>query len=71
MCKNNDREIENRINKEIDKCKMAYKLEDNDGNTFVFGGIENGHPWYRCRGGSKHIFELTGYKILEKYLRIE
>jgi hypothetical protein len=59
-----------RLNKEIDKCKMAYKVQDTDGNIFVFGGIENGFPWFRTRGGSKHIFNLCGYSILEKHLEV-
>jgi len=70
MYKNNDLEIEARINKEIDFCNMAYKVKDRDGNTFVFGGIENGHPWFRGTGGSKHIFSLVGYEIIEKYIKL-
>lgn len=66
----NEKEIENRINKEIDTCKMAYKIKDYEDNVFVFGGIENGFPWYRGIGGSKHIFDLTGYKVLEKYCKL-
>lgn len=70
MYQNNDKEIETRINKEIDRCKMAYKLKDIDGNTFVFGGIENGCAWYRGRGGSKHIFNLDGYEVIEQYCKL-
>jgi len=67
---NRDKEIEERINNEIDACKMAYKIQDNEGNRFVFGGIENGFPWYRTRGGSKHIFDLNGYEVLEQYCKL-
>lgn len=70
MYKNNDKEIEERINKEIDSCNMAYKIRDTEGNVFCFGGIENGHPWYRGIGGSKHIFDLQGYEIIEKYIKL-
>lgn len=70
MYKNNDKEIESRINKEIDSCNMAYKIKDYEGNTFVFGGIENGFPWYRGNGGSKHIFDLQGYEVIEKYIQL-
>lgn len=70
MYKNNDNEIETRINKEINSCKMAYKIKDVEGNVFCFGGIENGCSWYRGMGGSKHIFDLQGYEIIEKYLKI-
>ena len=67
MYKNNDKEIEERINKEIDKCNMAYKLKDVYGNIFVFSGIENGYAWYRGIGGSKHIFNLDGYEVIKQY----
>lgn len=70
MYKNNDKEIEVRINKEIDKCGMAYKVMDREGNTFVFAGIENGFPLYRGRGGSKHIFDLQGLEVIEKYIEL-
>ncbi len=70
MYKNNDKEIEARINKEIDMHNMAYKIKDREGNMFVFGGIENGFPWYRGLGGSKHIFQLDGYEVLEKYCKL-
>ncbi len=59
----------NTINKEIDSCNMAYKLRDKDGNIFVFAGIENGFPVYRGKRGRKHIFDLVGYEVLEKYLK--
>jgi hypothetical protein len=70
MYKSKDKEIETRINKEIDNCNMAYKIKDSEGNIFVFGGIENGFPWYRGIGGSKYIFELTGYEVIEKYIKL-
>ena len=71
MYKNNDKEIETRINKEIDECKMAYKIKDTEGNIFCFGGIENGCPWYRGIGGSKHIFNLTGYEVIEQHIKLD
>jgi hypothetical protein len=70
MYKNNDKEIEERINKEIDKCKMAYKIQDIEGNTFVFGGIENGCAWYRGIGGSKHIDSLIGYRVMQQHCEL-
>lgn len=63
-----DKEIKNSINKAIDNVDMAYKIKDKEGNIFVFGGIENGFPWYRGLGGSKHIFQLDGYEVVEKYI---
>lgn len=45
--KENDKRIEERINREIDSCEMAYKIKDREGNQFVFAGIENGFPVYR------------------------
>lgn len=65
--KENDKRIEERINREIDSCEMAYKIKDREGNQFVFAGIENGFPVYRGIGGSTHIFDLIGYEVLEKY----
>lgn len=67
---NRDAEIEKRINTEIDSHNMAYKIQDREGNQFVFGGIENGFPWYRCRGGSKHIFDLVGFTVIEKHIKL-
>ena len=67
---NNDKEIEERINREIDKCGLAYKLKDKDGNIFVFAGLENGFPVYRTNGGRTHIFDLTGYEVIEKYFKL-
>lgn len=66
MYKNN-KEVETKINKEIDSCNMAYKIMDSEGNTFIFSGIENGFPLYRGNKGSKHIFDLQGYTVIEKY----
>ena len=63
----NEKENEKRINKEIDSCGMAYKIKDREGNQFVFAGLENGFPVYRCRGGKTHIFDLVGYEVIEKY----
>ena len=66
--KENDRRIEERINKEIDSCGMAYKVKDSEGNQFVFAGIANGgFPLYRGARGQKHIFDLIGYEVVEKY----
>ena len=70
MYKNNDFEIETRINKEIDNCNMAYKIKDTEGNVFVYGYMENGYPVYRTSGGSKHIFDLTGFKVIEKHIKL-
>ena len=66
--KENDRRIEERINKEIDSCGMAYKIRDNEGNQFVFAGLaRGGFPLYRGKGGQKHIFDLVEYEVIEKY----
>ena len=70
MYKNRDKEIEERINNQINSCNMAYKIQDKEGNTFVFGGIENDCPWYRGIRGSKHIFDLNWYEVLERYCRL-
>lgn len=69
--KENERRIAERINKEIDRCGMAYKIKDKEGNQFVFAGLENGFPIYRCFGGMTHIFNLVGYEVIEKYMTIE
>lgn len=66
----NDKKIEERINREIDSYKMAYKVKDTEGNVFCFRGIENGAPLYRGIGGSKHIFDLNGYEVIEKYIKM-
>lgn len=67
--KDHDKEIENRINKEIDACNMAYKIKDKDGNIFIFacGGR---FPEYRTNGGRKCIFDLVGYEVIEKYCKL-
>lgn len=65
--KENERKICDRINREIDNCSMAYKIEDREGNRFVFSRIENGLPLYRGQGGSTHITDLRGYKVIEKH----
>lgn len=66
--KENDKRIEERINKEIDNCGMAYKIKDNEGNQFVFSGLASGRfPLYRGKGGQTHIFDLTGYEVIERH----
>ncbi len=66
--KENDKRIEERINKEIDNCGMAYKIKDNEGNQFVFSGLASGgFPLYRGKGGQTHIFDLTGYEVIERH----
>ena len=66
--KENDRRIEERINKEIHSCGMAYKIKDSKGNVFVFVELIRGViPLYIGKGGRKHIFNLIGYEIIEKY----
>lgn len=67
---NRDKEIEARINSDIDRHNTAYKVSDSEGNTFVFGGIENGHPWFRGLRGSKHIFDLTGYTVIQQHFSL-
>ena len=57
-----------RINSEILKNKTAYKVSDSEGNIFVYGYLENGYPVFRGMGGSKHIFDLNGYTVLEQLL---
>lgn len=64
---NYSKETEVRINTEIMKHKIAYEIEDVEGNTFVYSHIENGCPVYRGSRGSTHIFDLKGFKIIEKY----
>lgn len=70
MYKNNDAKIEKRINNELDLHNVAYKIIDKEGNTFVYGGIENNSPWYRTNRGCKHISDLTGYKVIEKHCEL-
>jgi len=56
-----------KINKELNDAKIAYKVEDAAGNTFVYAGLENGLPIYRGSGGRKHIFGMTGLTIIQQY----
>lgn len=56
------------INKQIDKCGMAYKVKDRKGNVFVFSHIENGIAVYRGDRGLSHIFDMAGLEVLEQYL---
>ena len=70
MYQNNDKETEARINKEIDRCGMAYKVMDREGNIFVFAGIENGFSLYSGNGCLKHIFDLQGLEVIEKYIKL-
>lgn len=65
-----DKEIEERINREIDHSQMAYRIKDSEGNVFVFKGIENGIPLYRTNGGTTHVMDLIGYEVLEKYCKL-
>lgn len=68
IIKENDKKIEERINKEIDRCGMAYKIKDSEGNIFVFAGlVSGGFPLYRGNRGQKHIFDLIGYEVIEKH----
>ena len=48
--------------------KMPYKIQDSEGNIFVFGYYSSGYPVYRGVAGCKHIFknELQYYKVLEQ-----
>lgn len=66
---NEDKEIESRINREIDSFKIAYKIMDSEGNVFVYAGYENGIPMYRTNRGRKHIDSLHGYEVVEKYFK--
>lgn len=68
MIEKNEAENRIRVNNEIDKAGMAYKLKDEEGNEFVYAGMENGYPIYRTASGQKHIFQIDGYEIVEKYL---
>lgn len=67
---NSNNEFETKVNREINRCGMAYRVEDTEGNQFVFAGLENGHPLYNGVRGSTHIFDLQGYKVIEKYLKL-
>lgn len=42
MIKENEKCNQDRINAEIDKYHIAYKIKDSEGNTFCWGG--------RCKG---------------------
>lgn len=57
--------IDEIINTELKRYNMAYKIQDKDGNIFVYGGLDNEIPWYRGISGSKHIFSMDGYEVLE------
>ena len=71
MIKENEKCNQDRINAEIDKYHMAYKIKDSEGNIFCWGGVaKGGFPLYRGVGGTTHIFDLTGYEIIEKYAHI-
>lgn len=70
MYKNNDKQIEERINNELKKHNMAYKIKDREGNIFVYGGIESNIPWYRGMRGSKHIDSLIGFEIIQQYCEL-
>ena len=65
----NERDEQRRTetNKLIDQFGMAYKVEDSEGNIFVWAGLSSGYPVYRGFGGQKHIFSLTGMTVLQKY----
>jgi len=65
----NERDEQNRIetNKLIDKFNMAYKIEDLEGNIFVWAGLSSGLPVYRTCSGQTHIFNLNGMKIIQKH----
>ena len=58
-----------RINSELSKTNMAYKIKDTEGNEFVFAGLENGFPVYITIGGQKIINELNGYEIIESQIK--
>lgn len=71
MIRENEKRNEERINSEIDRFGMAYKIKDSEGNIFCWGGVaKGGFPWYRGNGGSTHIFDLTGYEVIEKHARL-
>lgn len=68
IIKENDKKLMKRINSEIDSCGMAYKIKDSEGNIFVFVELIRGViPLYIGKRGRKHIFNLIGYEIIEKY----
>lgn len=63
---NHDKEIEDRINEELESCEMPYKLKDSNGNAFTYRYMENGFPVYRGKGGSCHILDAQGYKVVQQ-----
>jgi hypothetical protein len=67
---NHDEENENRINGELKRCNMPYKLRDREGNAFTYGYIENGFAVYRGKRGSKHIFDARGYEVVQQYCKL-
>lgn len=71
MYKDNSKEIEARINKELESCGMPYKMKDVEGNVFTYSGLENGYPVYRTRGGSCHQFSTQGFEIIQQYAIID
>jgi len=60
-------ERENRINADLEKYKMAYRIKDVDGNTFCFQRIEYGSPVYRGQGAEKHIYGMAGYTVVQQW----
>ena len=57
-----------RVNAELNKHNLAYRIEDVDGNQFCYGGeASGGLPLYNGSSGSKHIFDLVGYKVLQQW----
>lgn len=65
----NKRSEENRkkMNEQIDKFKTAYIIENSYGDRYVFSGVENGLPVYRCNGQLTHAFGIENGKIIQKY----
>lgn len=60
-----------RVNKELAKHGMAYKVSDSEGNTFVYEGLEPGIGCvltaYRGMRGSKIISGMTGLTVIQQY----
>lgn len=56
-----------KMNEQIDKFKTAYIIENSYGDRYVFAGIENGLPLYRCNGELTHVFGNEICKIIQKY----
>ena len=65
----NKASAENRkkMNEQIDKFKTAYIIENSCGDRYVFSGVENGLPVYRCNGQLTHAFGIENGKIIQKY----